>query len=165
MTTRNICQDLNPDHFSAEYEFLYLQHFILHIGFSIFFFFFFSLNSLVPNLISLVSIARALSQPILLLPLVPDHLTPAWVRAPGPLLSWQENKDSWQWEKSVKENMSTVVVMALPSENSLCQGTVLASHTCYMDRCFQLLSLTSLQARFLSDWLLMDSEGNKGNWG
>lgn len=119
--------------------------------------------SSVPNQIALVSIPRALSQPVPLLP--PAHLTPALVRAPGPLLSWQENKDSWQWEKSVKENMSTVVVMALLSENSFCQGAVLASHTCYMDRCFQLLSLTSLQARFLSDWLLLDSEGNKGNWG
>lgn len=96
---------------------------------------------------------------------VPAHLTVAPVRAPGPLLSWQENKDSWQWEKSVKENMSRVVVLALLSENSLCQGAVSASHTCYTDRCFQLLSLTSLQARFLSYWLLLDSEGNKGNWG
>lgn len=119
--------------------------------------------STVPKLIALVSIPRALSQSGPLLP--PVHLTPALVRAPGPLLSWQENKDSWQWEKSVKENMSTVVVMALLSENSFCQGAALASHTCYMDRCFQLLSLTSLQARFLSDWLLLDSEGNKGNWG
>lgn len=121
--------------------------------------------SLVPNQIALVSIPRVLSQAVPLFPPVPAHLTPAWVRAPGPLLSWQENKDSWQWEKSVKENMSTVVVTALLSENSLCQGTALASHTCYTDRCFQLLSLTSLQARFLSDWLLLDSEGNKGNWG
>lgn len=121
--------------------------------------------SLVPNQIALISVPRALSQPVPLLPPVPAHLTPARVRAPGPLLSWQENKDSWQWEKPVKENMSAVVVMALLSENSLCQGTALASHTCYMDRCFQLLSLTSLQARFLSDWLLLDSEGTKGNWG
>lgn len=105
--------------------------------------------SLVPNQIALISVPRALSQPFPLLPPVPAHLTPARVRAPGPLLSWQENKDSWQWEKPVKENMNAVVVMALLSENSLCQGTALASHTCYMDRCFQLLSLTSLRARFL----------------
>lgn len=120
---------------------------------------------LVSNQIPLVSVPRALRQPVPSLFPVSAHLTPAWVRAPGPLLSWQENKDSWQWEKSVKENMSTVVVMALLSENSLCQGQAWASHTCYMDRCFQLLPLTSLQARLLSDWLSLDSEGNKGNWG
>ena len=120
---------------------------------------------LVPDQIALISVPKALSQPVPLLPLAPAHLTPARVRAPGPWLSWQENKDSWQWENPVKENMSTVVVMALLSENSLCQRTALASHTCYMDRCFQLLSLTSLRARFLSDWLLRDSEGTKGNWG
>ena len=121
--------------------------------------------SLVPDQIALISVPKALSQPVPLLPLAPAHLTPARVRAPGPWLSWQENKDSWQWENPVKENMSAVVVMALLSENSLCQRTALASHTCYMDRCFQLLSLTSLRARFFSDWLLRDSEGTKGNWG
>lgn len=130
-------------------------------GFSVCYSFLQSWVSLVPNEIACVSIPRVLSQPVPLLPSA--HLTPALVGTPGPLLSWQENKDSWQGEKSVKENMSTVVVMALLSENSLCQGAALASHTCYMDRCFQLLSLTSLQARFLSDWLLLDSEGNKGN--
>ena len=121
--------------------------------------------SLAPDQIALISVPKALSQPVPLLPLVPAHLTPARVRAPGPWLSWQENKDSWQWENPVKENMSAVVVMALLSENSLCQRTALASHTCYMDRCFQLLSLTSLRARFFSDWLLRDSEGTKGNRG
>lgn len=59
--------------------------------------------------------------------------------------------------------MSIAVVLALLPENSLCQGPAWASHTCYMDRCFQLLSLTSLQARFRSDWLSLDSEENKGN--
>lgn len=114
---------------------------------------------------SFLSVLGLFSSYLSRLPPFSSSLSPSPGESPGPLLSWQENKGSWQWEKSVKENMSTVVVMALLSENSLCQGAALASHTCSMDRCFQLLSLTSLQARILSDWLLLNSEGNKGNWG
>ena len=167
--TEMVVSDSKTGPLSADWELLFYYYpsvlLILHWFLCLLFFFPQPWVSLVPDQIALISIPKALSQPIPLLPLVPAHLTPARVRAPGPWLSWQENKDSWQWENPVKENMSAVVVMALLSENSLCQRTALASHTCYMDRCFQLLSLTSLRARFLSDWLLRDSEGTKGNWG
>lgn len=98
VTKKWSCQDLSPGHPGADSN-VFLE--LLSLCPSDISLVFLSASlcpqswvSLLPNQMALVSVPRDLSQPVPLLPLVPAHLTPARVRAPGPLLSWQENKDS-----------------------------------------------------------------------